>query len=106
MAAITLKNGHRVSQEVLDTTLYALRAVDAKSTSVLGDLVKKCSNASYRISPTGESGRFLRQCNLMDDKGEISSDVKSIVMCAIEGESHSMRLVSPIEPSRTSAIRK
>ena len=94
---VTLKDGYKVPQTVIRSTMMNLEIAQSKSPVALYDLVKKCQNVNYKFAanPFGDSKAILTTYKLIDEKEQVHDITKHIVLSAVEGDGLSMTLRNP-----------
>jgi hypothetical protein len=94
MESITLRTGATALLPVVATTMLTLERLVRENPLAFYDLAMLCRDASYR--PFGSNADLLESLG-MTDRERVDSQVRDIVLAAVEGDDLAMRLVSPVD---------
>ena len=87
-----LKTGKSVPTPLVTTTMIALHQIIAEDGIAFYELVEFCKDSNHKIRGGADK---LKTLALLQSDGSIHSDVREIVLAAIEGEGLDLALVSP-----------
>ncbi len=100
VSTVTLKDGYQIPETTFVTTslsllkIFAVKETGALFGRALSDLLEKCNDVEYTISPQAEP--LLREFSLIDKNGYVPKHVKKVVFNTIQRSGDSLVLVGPL----------
>jgi hypothetical protein len=94
MKTITLKNGTQEPYSLVAIVTISLKMLIMEDPICFYELVMKCRDHNHEFF--GNTSLRLGQLGLTDDAGNVSRQIRNIVLSSVEGDGLDMRLGSPI----------